>query len=167
VFNVARDLYAMGYDVHMYDEDDVNSSGAGAAYDEVVRAVSQRGIGIVAIFGYSHGGGSTYDLAERLAINAGSIGAYSLPYTAYIDGIENDSDIDIESERRLPFGSQYHVNYYQREDFFIRGNSVPGADVDVNVSNTSWGAGVQHTGIDDLAQVRSGVRDPLLARVPR
>lgn len=167
VFNVARDLYAMGYDVHMYDEDDVGSSGAGPAYDEVVRAVAQRGIGIVSIFGYSHGGGSTYDLAERLAINAGSIGSYTLPYTAYVDGIENDSDIDIESERRLPFGSQYHVNYYQREDFFIRGNSVPGADVDVNVSNTSWGAGVQHTGIDDLTEVRSGVRDALLARVPR
>jgi cysteine-rich repeat protein len=165
VFNIARDLYAMGYDVHMYDEDDVSSSGAGAAYDEVVRAISQRGIGIVSVFGYSHGGGSTYDLLERLAINAGSVGSYVLPYTAYIDGIENDSDIDIESERRLPIGTQYHVNYYQREDFFIRGNSVAGSAVDVNVSSTSWGAGVEHTGVDDLANVRSGVRDPLILRV--
>ena len=167
MFNVARDLYAMGYDVHMYDEDDVSSSGAGPAYDEVVRAVAQRGIGVVSIFGYSHGGGSTFDLAERLAINAGSIGSFTIPYTAYVDAIENDSDIDIESERRRPIGSAYHVNYYQREDFFIRGNSVPGADVDVNVNSTPWGAGIEHTGVDDLANVRSGIRDPLLLRVPR
>ncbi len=167
MFNVARDLYAMGYDVHMYDEDDVSSSGAGPAYDEVVRAVSQRGIGIVSVFGYSHGGGSTYDLVERLATNAGSIGPFTLPYTAYVDAIENDSDIDIESERRLPFGTAYHVNYYQREDFFIRGNSVPGANVDVNVNSTPWGSGIEHTGVDDLANVRSGVRDPLVQRVPK
>jgi len=167
MFNVARDLHAMGYDVHMYDEDDVSSSGAGRAYDEVVRAVAQRGIGVVSIFGYSHGGGSTYDLAERLAINAGSIGSFAIPYTAYVDAIENDSDIDIESERRRPIGSAYHVNYYQRADFFIRGNSVPGADVDVNVNATPWGAGVEHTGVDDLANVRSGVRDPLVLWVPR
>ncbi|MEW6268856.1 MAG: hypothetical protein AB1689_06110, partial [Thermodesulfobacteriota bacterium] len=167
IFNVARDLHAMGYDVHMYDEDDVGSSGAGPAYDEVVRAVAQRGIGIVSIFGYSHGGGSTHDLAERLATNAGSIGSFTVPYTAYIDAIENDSDIDIESERRLPPGTQYHVNYYQREDLFIRGNSVPGANVDVNVNSTPWGAGIEHTGVDDLANVRSGIRDPLVQRVPR
>jgi len=121
IFNIASNLHAMGYDVHMYDEDVVSSSGAGQAYDEVVRAVSQRGIGVVSIFGYSHGGGSTYDLAERLANNAGSIGAFTVPYTAYIDGIENDSDIDLDSERRLPPGTQYHVNYYQRNDFLIRG----------------------------------------------
>lgn len=167
VFNIARDLYAMGYDVHMYDEDDVDGSGNGPAYAEVVRAIAKRGIGILSVFGYSHGGGSTYDLVERVAINAGSIGSYTVPFTAYIDAIENDSDIDIESERRLPFGTQYHVNYYQREDFFIRGNSVPGADVDVNVNSTPWGAGIEHTGVDDLTNVRNGVRDALVARVPR
>jgi hypothetical protein len=167
IFNVALNLYTMGYDVHMYDEDDVGSSGAGPAYDEVVRAVSRRGIGIVSVFGYSHGGGSTYDLAERLAANAGAIGSFTVPYTAYIDAIENDSDIDIESERRLPPGTQYHVNYYQRNDLFIRGNSVPGANVDVNVNATPWGGGLEHTGIDDHANVRSGVQDPLVARVAR
>ncbi len=167
IFNVARDLYVMGYDVHMYDEDDVSSSGAGPAYDELVRAISQRGIGIVSIFGYSHGGGSTHDLAERLAANAGSVGPYTIPYTAYIDAIQNDSDIDLQAERRLPPGTQYHVNYYQQEDLFVRGLDVPGSDVDVNVNTTPWGAGVEHTGIDDLPNVRNGIRDPLLQRVPR
>ena len=57
--------------------------------------MQRRGIGIVSIFGYSHGGGSTHDLAERLDINRGSLGTFTMPYTAYIDGISNSSDIDI------------------------------------------------------------------------
>lgn len=167
VFNIALSLYTLGYDVHMYDEDVVNSSGAGAAYDEVVRAVSRRGIGIVSIYGYSHGGGSTHDLAERLDDNRGSIGTFTIPYTAYIDGIGNSSDIDITSETRLPPSTTYHVNYYQRNDFLIRGNSVPGANVDVNVGNTPWGSGLDHGAIDDHVNVRDGVLQPLLVHVPR
>ncbi len=168
-FNIAKTLYTQGYDVHMYDEDNVSSSGAGAAYNEVVSAVQRRGIGIVSIFGYSHGGGSTYDLAERLDINRASIGTFTMPYSAYIDGIENDSDIDLDSERRRPLGSAYHVNYYQRNDFLIKGNSITtgGAEVDVNVTSTPWGSGLVHTSIDDHDNVRSGVLDPLLVRVPR
>ena len=153
----------MGYDVHMYDEDNVGSDGSGSVYNEVVRAIQSRGISVVAIFGYSHGGGSTHDLAQRLDSNRGSLGTFTFPYTAYIDGIRNSSDIDITSETRLPPGTLYHVNYYQRNDLFIRGNSVSGANVDVNVSDT----GVVHTEIDDLETVRSGVQDPLVQHVSR
>ena len=165
VFNLAATLYAQGFDVHMYDEDNVNSSGAGSVYDEVVRAIQGRGIALVAIFGYSHGGGSTHDLAGLLDSNRASIGTFTFPYTAYIDGIRNSSDIDINSETRLPAATQYHVNYYQRNDFLIRGNSVPGANVDVNVTNTPWGSGLVHTSIDDHPNVRDGVLTPLLQHV--
>jgi hypothetical protein len=165
IFNIAANLYAAGYDVHMYDEDDVSSSGAGPAYNEVVRAIQGRGITVVTIFGYSHGGGSTHDLAQRLDNNRGSIGTFTFPYTAYIDGIRNSSDIDIASETRLPPATQYHVNYYQRNDLFIRGNSVPGANVDVNVNNTPWGGGLAHSSIDDHVMVREGVLNPLLQLV--
>jgi hypothetical protein len=167
MFQVARALYGMGYDVHMYDEDDVSSSGAGPVYDEVVRAVQGRGVAAVAIFGYSHGGGSTHDLCQRLDANRTSIGTFAIDYTAYVDGIRNSSDIDINSETRRPQGSAYHVNYYQRADLFLRGNSVPGADVDVNVNNTPWGSGLTHGEIDDHVNVRTGVLDPLLAHVAR
>ncbi|MBX3023435.1 hypothetical protein KF840_00855 [bacterium] len=165
VFNIALTLYDMGYDVHMYDEDDVGSSGAGPVYDEVVRAVSQRGVGVVAIFGYSHGGGSTRDLANRLNANRAGIGTFTLAYTAYIDGIRNSSDIDITSETRLPPTTAYHVNYYQRNDLFLRGNSVPGADVDINAGAQPWGGGLVHTSVDDAPEVRGGVLDGLLAHV--
>jgi cysteine-rich repeat protein len=167
MFNIASTLYGLGYDVHMYDEDNVDSSGAGSVYDEVVRAVRSRGIGIVSIFGYSHGGGSTHDLANRLDVNRASIGTFTMPYTAYVDAIRNSSDIDIASETRLPPSTAYHVNYYQRNDFFIRGNSVPGSDVDINVTSTPWGSGLDHGGIDDHPNVRDGVLQPLLVRVPR
>jgi len=162
VFNIAKNLYGLGYDVHMYDEDNVSSSGAGAAYNEVVSAVQNRGISVVSIFGYSHGGGSTYDLTSRLNTNRASIGTFTIPYTAYIDGIRNSSDIDLNPENRLPPTTQYHVNYYQQNDALIRGTSVPGADVDVNV-----GTGINHSAIDDLPVVRSGVQDPLVLRVTR
>lgn len=159
-FNIALNLYQMGYDVHMYDEDDVGSDGGGPVYDEVVRAIQRRDVHAVAIFGYSHGGGSTYDLAERLNNNRAGIGTFTLPYSAYIDGIMNSSDIDIRSEDRLPPATQYHVNYYQRNDFFIKGDDVPGANVNINV-----GGGISHGEIDDQAGVRSGVQDALVAHV--
>jgi cysteine-rich repeat protein len=167
MFNIAKTLYGMGYDVHMYDEDDVSSSGSGPVYNEVVRAVQGRGIGIVAVFGYSHGGGSTHDLANRLDDNRGSIGTFSIDYTAYVDGIRNSSDIDITSEDRLPPSTAYHVNYYQREDLFIRGDSVSGANVNVNVGDQPWGGGVDHGSCDDYANVRNGVLLPLLAHIAR
>jgi len=67
---VAVPEYRNGYDVHMYDEDAVSRFlGAGPAYDEVVNAIQGRGVTEVAIMGYSHGGGATYQLAERLYRN--------------------------------------------------------------------------------------------------
>jgi hypothetical protein len=167
MFQVASALYGLGYDVHMYDEDDVNSSGHGPAYDEVVRAITGRGIGLVAIYGYSHGGGSTHDLAERLDADRSTIGTFTIPYTGYVDAIRNGSDIDIASETRRPPSAQYLVNYYERNDFLIRGNSVGGADVNVNVNSTPWGDDLGHGEIDDHPNVRAGILDPLLERVPR
>ena len=166
-FHIAVSLYELGYNVHMYDEDDVSSSGSGPAYNEAVRSVQGHGIGAISIYGYSHGGGATHDLAERLNNNRGSIGTFSIPYTAYIDGIENDSDIDLNAERRRPPTTGYHVNYYQRQDFFIRGNSVSGADVNINVNNEPWGGSIDHGEIDDNSNVRAGVLNPLLVHVNR
>ena len=58
-FVVAISLYGRGYDVMQYDEDNVAADGSGAVLTEVVNAVQHRGVEQVAIFGYSHGGGST------------------------------------------------------------------------------------------------------------
>ena len=161
VFEIAGNLYTLGYDVHMYDEDNVTSDGSGSVYNEVVSAIQKRDIHIVSIYGYSHGGGSTHDLAQRLDTNRASIGTFTFPYTAYIDAVKNSSDIDLNPEDRLPPATQYHVNYYET-NLLPQGTSIPASNVNIDV-----GSGVSHTQIDDLPAVRSGVQDPLVARVTR
>jgi len=136
VSTIGLTLYQQGYDVHLYSYDKVASNGQGAAFNEVKSAVLKRGVSDIAIVGYSWGGGSTYQLAAGLNSDAALKGRYQLQYTAYIDGIRQCS---ISSETRLPTGTLYHDNLYQRKDFLIKGNSVSGA-VNVNVTTTTWGS---------------------------
>ena len=164
-FQMAITLYRMGYDVQMYDEDVVNNVGAGTAYNEVVAAIQKRAISRVAIYGYSHGGGSTPDLAGRLNANRASIGVFSIDFTAYMDGIENDSDFDITPESQLPPSTAFHVNYYERAGGLLQGTSVPGANINVNVTTTPWGSSLTHFTIDDAPLVLQGILDQLVAHV--
>jgi len=167
IAEMAIELYKAGYDVHMYDEDVVAGDGLGAAYDEIVQAIQRRGVTTVAIYGFSHGAGSIYDLSNLLDANRASIGTFQIEFTAYIDGIENDSSADLDSEVRLPPSTAYHVNYYQRNFFSggIWGNEVPGADVNVNVTSQPWGGGILHFNITLSSEVQAGILGPLQARV--
>jgi len=170
MFILAIELYQLGFDVHMYDEDVVSSSGAGAAYDEVVSAVAERGVTGVAIYGYSHGAGSTNDLSRRLDDNRGTIGTFSIDYTGYVDAIDNDSDFDIGTETELPPSTAYHVNYYENPGcglFTLCGGPIAGADFDLNVNSTAWGADLDHFSIDDAPEVLDGLRDSLIEHVAR
>jgi triacylglycerol lipase len=168
ISELAVALHKEGYDSHMYVENDVASNGSGPVYDEIVDAVQNRGVTSVALYGFSHGGGSLYDLTERLQANQASIGNFDIVFTGYIDAIENDSDVDLDSETRRPIGTQYHVNYYQQWGFIPPwGNSVGGADVNVNVTSTTWGWLLFHISITTSAQVQAGLYDPLLLRVQR
>ncbi|HZI94771.1 MAG TPA: hypothetical protein VFE84_11040 [Patescibacteria group bacterium] len=167
-FQLAITLYRMGYDVHMYDEDVVNSSGAGAAYNEVVSAIQKRQVTRVAIYGYSHGGGSTNDLAVRLNANRATIGAFTIDFTAYVDGIDNKSDFDIDTETALPASTLYHANYYEHPGCgFLQlcGGPIAGANLNVNVTATPWGGSLTHFTIDDAPQVLQGILDLLVAHV--
>jgi len=172
-FLVAIDLYGLGYDVHMYDEDDVGPTGAGPVYDEVVRAIQTRGVTEVVIFGYSHGGGSTHDLSELLDANRGGIGTFSIPYTSYVDGIDNSSNISTAPELRLPPSSAYHVNQYQHgtlAELFLDGGPIPGSippPTGLDVETTVWGAAATHYTVDDFDQVRDLIRNDLIPRVNR
>jgi len=169
-FQMAIQLYNMGFDVHMYDEDVVTADGSGAAYDEVVSAVHDREVVNVAIFGYSHGGGSTNDLATRLNANRGAIGAFAIDYTAYVDGIDNKSDIDISTEMALPPSTLYHANYYENPGcglFALCGGPVAGADINLNVTATPWGGALTHFTVDDAPEVTSAILNQVLTMVPR
>jgi hypothetical protein len=167
-FVIAIDLYELGYDVHMYDEDVVSSNGSGAAYDEVVRAVRDRSVESIAIYGYSHGAGSTNDLAIRLDNNRASIGSFSIDFTGYVDAINNSSDIDIFTETQLPQSTAYHANYYENPGcglFTLCGGPIAGADFDLNVNTTPWGAGLTHFTVDDAPNVTTGLMNQLMMQV--
>ncbi|HXV76867.1 MAG TPA: hypothetical protein VD788_11185 [Candidatus Polarisedimenticolaceae bacterium] len=167
-FEVAIELYRRGYDVHMYDEDVVSASGAGLAFDEVVSAVRDRGVGRIAIYGYSHGAGSTNDLARRLDDNRASIGTFSIDFTGYVDAIDNDSDIDIGTETELPPSTGYHANYYENPGcglFVLCGGPIAGADFDLDVNTTPWGAELDHFTVDDAPEVIQGLLDQLVIQV--
>ena len=169
MFQLAITLYRLGYDVHMYDEDVVPASGAGAAYDEVVGAIQKRGVSRLSIFGYSHGGGSTNDLARRLDANRATIGVFWIDLTAYVDGIDNDSDFDIDTETALPPSTLYHANWYQHPGCgFLQlcGGPIAGANLNVNVTATPWGSSLTHFTVDDAPNVLQGLFDLLVMHVP-
>jgi hypothetical protein len=147
--NVAERLRDRGYNSHYFDEDNVNNNtGDGPVYDMIVRAIQHCGIQKVAIYGHSHGGGSTHDLAEGLDNNRQNIGTFVIEYTAYVDAIESDNIYDADPEIRFPPGSQSHFNYFQNNSWPV-GESVPGANPNLNVNTTDWGANLNHGSIDN------------------
>jgi hypothetical protein len=161
-------LQKLGYDAHMYAENVVDATGAGELYYEIISAVQERGVTEIAFIGFSHGGGSIYDVLTKLA--ADGIGGFTVPFTAYIDGISNATDFTILAEDRLPPGSTYHVNFFQTHflsPLWIWGTSIPGSVVDVNVNNTSWGGGVLHITITQVPEVQLGILVPLTTEVTR
>ncbi len=172
-FVIGTELYGQGYDVHMHDEDGVAASGSGPVYDEIVNAVQRRGVEQLAIFGYSHGGGSTHDLSERLDANRPGIGAFSIEFTSYVDGIENDSDVDVDMELRRPPSTAYHANHYQHgtfADFFLDGGPVPISEPPpsgLDAETTAWGMGATHFVVDDFAQVLGFISSNLDSRLNR
>ncbi len=164
IFQLAIELYSQGYDVHMLNEDVVTNDGSGAAYDEVVSAIQNRGAMDVAIFGYSHGGGSTHDLAERLDLNRGVIGTFDLAFTAYIDAVENDTATDLDQETRRPPASLFHVNFFQ-EGLLGGAPTVPPADYEVNVDE--FVETHTHGTIDDDPLVLGAIRVRLMTRTSK
>jgi len=122
--------------------------------------VKDRAVDEVAILGYSHGGGSTQDLTARLQLLPPA-GAFTIPFTGYIDAIQNDGTTDQRSETALPPGTQFHVNLWQPiADFplFVNGASVPGSALDINVNAPppgGWRLSLNHSTIDNHPQVQT------------
>jgi len=158
----------------MYDEDDVAADGTGAVFNEVANAVQNRAVDVVAIFGYSHGGGSTYSLADLLDISRPGLGVFEIQFSSYVDAVRNNSDFDVEQELRRPPSSLYHLNQYQHgvffEDLGLDGGPVPDSNpppTGLDVETTPWGADATHFEIDDFIEVRDLIEvslEPLVTR---
>jgi len=157
--------------------------GRGAAYNEVINAVNHRRVISLAVYGHSWGGGATYDLINRLTTDAGAgliQNPFDIPYTAYIDAVQHSLAAIGAAETRRPPSSQFHVNYYQQigtpnEFINIHGNTVQGANFELDVNTTLWGSLIDHYTIDDdVAElgiagrnVLQGVRYHFLKKVNR
>lgn len=172
-FLVGIDLYERGYDVLIRDEDEVSATGAGLVFDEVVNAIQHRAVGELAVFGFSHGGGSTFDLCERLNTFRATIGTFTIDFTSYTDGVQNDSDLDIEMELRRPISSGFHANHFQHgsfADFGLDGGPVSTSlppPTGLDVETTPWGASATHYLVDDYSEVRAFLLAELEPRVSR
>ena len=170
IFDVAQDLYQSGYDVHAYDEDELDDDAIESApYLEAVSAVMNRSVAEVAILGYSQGGGATYLVAALLDSNRANIGNFAIPFTAYIDGVDQDS---ASPETRRP-PSDYHYNIYQSLGIDFHGDSVEGAefddDVDVDEPGEDffWEEGLTHSLIDDQTEIQEHLKSRFEPRVDR
>lgn len=171
VFEIAVGLYKEGYDVHLFRNIAVNRQGTGAplgipsAYDEARSAILKRGVSNIALVGMSYGGGAVHDLARAMENTPSLRGR--LQYTAYIDAIQHYS-VPPVAERRLPPGTKHHDNIFQHNDWLIQGDTVPGADRNVDAS--SWrdarGRKLIHATIDRDAAVQNQISLGLRSQAP-
>jgi len=179
IYEIGKNLYELGYDVHLFDEDVIASVSIPSEVTSfIVNANSFGVISEIAIIGYSHGGGSTYDLASQIS-TLGHLGVATLKFTAYIDAIKQPW-INYFSETRLPPGTDYHVNFYQRKDVLntlnFNGNSVIGSALDCNVttginqvdgSSCYFNSALDHGSIDDDLTIINRLTVMLAERVKR
>jgi len=148
---IALNLYTNGYDVHNYVD-----SPTVDAYNEILNAVSNRCVEQIALIGYSHGGGTVYDISEELSNSSLN---YTLRCTAYIDAIKQPFT-SFFSEDRRPENSLFHVNYFQggiipHGVLTSPSNSCYQVNLDSNGNNES------HLTIDDNLGVQVGIINKL------
>ena len=155
-----------GYDVHVWDDGydfsggiiDCYDNGEGRALDAIANAVNYQGVSSVALVGYSHGGGSVYNLAYRMYYDGqnGNLqkitNSYDLDFTSYIDAISNSSNANPLALDELPLGTQFHVNQYETNSR-IDGCSIP--ESDVNIDRT--GLDLEHSNDDPTISIDTNV----------
>jgi hypothetical protein len=162
VYTIASTLRDEGYSVWFADEDGVDSSGAGDVYDNVVRQIQGNAITQTAVFGHSHGGGSTHDLTMLLNNNRAAIGTFTIPFTGYLDAIGNISNVYVLAETRRP-PTEFHTNIYQTNGA-LDGGYVDGADDNFDVTGRP---GMTHSDLDDDLFVQDVILQRVFGKVNR
>ena len=172
MFDVATNLYELGYDIHYYDEDDVEQNG-GIAYTEITNAIQKRAVSKVGLYGHSHGGGSVFYIAERLNNNRTNLNSFALDVAVYVDAIENEGSLDTDPQTNYPPSSEYLANYYETNSatdpsvMYLDGAPIPGANINMNVNTTSWGRALGHTTIDASTNIHWLVTDRIINSIPQ
>ena len=162
-----------GYDVHVWDDGfdpsldpdyvpDCAADGSGRAFDEIVNAVNNRGVTKVALIGYSHGGGSVYNLSYALSLmvwTGEGRNPYIPVFTSYIDAVQNNVSINPFSEYRRPINSLFHLNQYQPNFFTISNVTIMGGAIitvgDGTITTNIEYSDLGHLTIDDNDTVQT------------
>jgi hypothetical protein len=178
-FKVAQKLYLEGYNIAYYDVYFVDPVTGDPAYTELGNEIQLGSVKSVGVFGYSHGGGETYNICSLVNGARGTLGSFNIPFAGYIDAIQHvssgafDATHNPFAETRYAPGSAFLWNYYERNTFWLRGNAVPGAGINLNVNTTSWGAALTHysyngsTAIPDSPQVQAALKSEIETDVPK
>lgn len=107
-------------------------------------------------------------MSNALNSNRLVIGAFTIDYTAYIDGVTNTTGGE---ENRRPPGSLWHLSIYQNgwtDDAFLDGGPVVGGNENINAeSDVGWQLQVNHFQVDDHVQVRDWVKMRFRQNFPR
>lgn len=125
----------------------------------------------IAIFGYSHGGGTVYNVAWRIHNNFADTNGktfekpHTLVFMSYVDAVKNRFYIDMSGENLRPLGSAFHTSQYQENNYFVDGAHANGdADDDIDRSNI---VGINHNNIDDNEIVRDFLKTRFKQKVSR
>ena len=119
----------------------------------ILNQVNKHGVTTIGLYGYSHGGGTVYEVSQLLASaqNNPMNKPFTLAWTAYIDAVDVRSGPDFRPELHLPVGTNYHYNIYQSKDGFVpdpNGYRIEGADVNIDTDTgfgtTIWFNGTNH-----------------------
>ena len=110
------------------------TGGSTLAVPFIPTQVNKHGVTTIGLYGYSHGGGTVYEVSQLLAAaqNNPRNNSFTLAWTAYVDAVDVRSGLDSRPELHLPVGINYHYTIYQSKDGFIPDpNDYPieGADV--------------------------------------
>jgi len=157
ISTMALNLYLDGYDVHNYVD-----SPSSVGFDEIKSAVTKRDVDHVALIGYSHGGGSVYDVSVDLDADPTT---FNLDFTAYLDAVAQPL---ANPETHRPVNTAFHVNYYQEiqpgETPFQGAASLPaGAGYEDNVDQPT--ATESHLTIDDETSIQTAIINYLKSKV--
>ena len=167
-----------GYDVHVWDDGfdpsldpdytpDCAADGSGRAFAEIVNAVENRGVTHVAIVGFSHGGGSVYNLSNALSQvfwSGEGRNPYIPVFTSYIDAVMNEFVSNTVPEIRRPMNSLFHLNQYETDSFIHGGETLNGTSVNTeNILRQD----LSHTEMDDDELVRAYLTMRFCGKVTR
>ena len=172
ILDVAQDLYETGWNVFPYDYWDVDEDQVGkrlGPLKQVKNSVDGNAATGVAVFGYSLGGGATYDLVSKL-----NKAGYNVNFTGYVDAIHYNSGMLNEPSLGravddYPPGADFLLNQFETNSLWVDGTDVEatGDGQVVNIDTTNWTPTLYHTTIDDDSTVQQNIKTYLDGKIDR